>query len=151
MFSMLALRRSGFVLTLSHSSQARPAPNPSPTMAGHARRLKRRTEKTTPKPRPRPERIIIDERQRSHCAHAVSQCVPYVCHWPSGERIGSGRYLFVEQSLAHGARGARDGGRDLGGFVGHGCGVAVDALESRVRGGCGGRGDGSADGGELRV
>jgi nucleolar pre-ribosomal-associated protein 2 len=49
--------------------------------------------------------------------------------------VGSGgRYLFVEQGFAHGARGARDGGRDLGGFVGHGWGVAVDALESRVRG-----------------
>jgi hypothetical protein len=54
------------VLTLSHSSHARPAPKPKPTVAGHARRLKRRTEKTIPKDRPRPERMSIEERQRSH-------------------------------------------------------------------------------------
>jgi len=53
--------------TLSHSSQARPAPNPRPTNAGHARRLKSRTEKTTPNETPRPERMSMDERQRSHC------------------------------------------------------------------------------------
>ena len=35
-------------------------------MAGHARRLNRRTEKTTPKETPRPERMSIEERQRSH-------------------------------------------------------------------------------------
>jgi len=51
---------------LSHSSHARPAPKPNPTYAGHARRLKRRTEKTMPKERPRPERMSMEERQRSH-------------------------------------------------------------------------------------
>ena len=51
---------------LSHSSHALPAPNPRPTNAGHARRLKRSTEKTTPNDRPRPERMSIEERQRSH-------------------------------------------------------------------------------------
>lgn len=51
---------------LSHSSHALPAPKPRPTKAGHARRLKRRTEKMTPKETPRPERMSIEERQRSH-------------------------------------------------------------------------------------
>jgi hypothetical protein len=60
------------IRTLSHSSHARPAPKPRPTNAGHARRLKRRTEKTTPKPRPRPERMTIEERQRSHWECIVS-------------------------------------------------------------------------------
>lgn len=49
-----------------HSSYALPAPKPRPTKAGHARRLKMRTEKTTPKDRPRDERMRRDERQRSH-------------------------------------------------------------------------------------
>lgn len=49
-----------------HSSYALPAPKPKPTKAGHARRLKMRTEKTTPKDRPRDERMRRDERQRSH-------------------------------------------------------------------------------------
>lgn len=55
-----------------HSSYALPAPKPKPTNAGHARRLKRRTEKTTPKERPREERMRRDERQRSHCSRQVS-------------------------------------------------------------------------------
>lgn len=55
-----------------HSSYDLPAPKPNPTKAGHARRLKRRTEKTTPNPRPREERISIDERQRSHYRCIVS-------------------------------------------------------------------------------
>ena len=59
-------------LTLSHSSHARPAPKPNPTYAGHARRLKRRTEKTIPNDRPRPERMSIEERQRSH--YVLKRC-----------------------------------------------------------------------------
>lgn len=55
-----------------HSSYARPAPNPRPTMAGHDLRLNSRTEKTTPKPRPRVDFIRRLERHRSHCV-AVSQ------------------------------------------------------------------------------
>lgn len=68
----LTIRRPSFegaaarLNELSHSSHARPAPNPRPTHAGHARRLKRRTEKTIPNETPRPERMSIDERQRSH-------------------------------------------------------------------------------------
>lgn len=49
-----------------HSSYALPAPKPTPTQAGHALRLKRRTEKTTPKPRPREDLMSMLERQRSH-------------------------------------------------------------------------------------
>ena len=49
-----------------HSSYARPAPKPTPTHAGHALRLKRRTEKTTPKPRPSVDLTARLERQRSH-------------------------------------------------------------------------------------
>jgi hypothetical protein len=59
------------LLTLSHSSHARPAPKPRPTNAGHARRLNKRTEKTTPNERPRPERMRNEERQRSHCSQSV--------------------------------------------------------------------------------
>lgn len=51
----------------SASSHARPAPNPRPTQAGHARRLKSRTEKMTPKERPREERMTREERAWSHC------------------------------------------------------------------------------------
>jgi hypothetical protein len=50
----------------SHSSHARPAPNPRPTHAGHALRLKRRTEKTTPKDNPSEDLIRREERQWSH-------------------------------------------------------------------------------------
>jgi hypothetical protein len=60
---------------LLHSSYARPAPNPSPTRAGHARRLKRRTEKTTPKERPIEDRIRSEARQWSHCPQS------YVSHF----------------------------------------------------------------------
>lgn len=49
-----------------HSSYALPAPKPTPTKAGHALRLKRRTEKTTPKPRPREDLMMRLEKQRSH-------------------------------------------------------------------------------------
>lgn len=49
-----------------HSSYARPAPKPTPTQAGHALRLKSRTEKTTPNPRPREDLMSMLERQRSH-------------------------------------------------------------------------------------
>jgi hypothetical protein len=59
-------------LTVSHSSQALPAPKPRPTHAGHALLLNRRTEKTMPKERPREERMAIEERQRSHCEGYVS-------------------------------------------------------------------------------
>jgi len=52
--------------TLSHSSQALPAPKPKPTKAGHARRLKRRTEKMTPNEAPRVERMSMVLRQWSH-------------------------------------------------------------------------------------
>lgn len=55
----------------SASSQALPAPKPSPTQAGHALRLKRRTEKTTPKERPRDERMRKEERAWSHCDYMV--------------------------------------------------------------------------------
>jgi len=51
---------------LSHSSTALPAPNPTPNQTGHARRLNRSTENMTPKDKPRPERIMREERQRSH-------------------------------------------------------------------------------------
>jgi hypothetical protein len=141
------------VLTLSHSSHARPAPNPRPTNAGHARRLKRRTEKTTPKPRPRPERMTMEERQRSHCecivsrhasytsaaarVHQCSSCIqsgsrdvanasrrrvvesfeatPSTLQLPiASSRYVWGLYLLVQQGLAHGARGARDGRCGLG-------------------------------------
>ncbi len=51
----------------SASSQALPAPKPSPTQAGHALRLKRRTENTTPKERPRDERMRKEEMAWSHC------------------------------------------------------------------------------------
>jgi len=51
---------------LSHSSQALPAPNPRPTQAGHALRLKSRTENTTPNDSPKDERIRKDERHWSH-------------------------------------------------------------------------------------
>ena len=61
--------------TASHSSTARPAPKPSPTHAGHARRRNSSTEKITPKPRPSPDRIASDDRQWSHCT-AVSIRVP---------------------------------------------------------------------------
>lgn len=54
-------------LTLSHCSQALPAPNPRPTHAGQALLLNNKTEKTTPKDRPREERMTMEERQRSHC------------------------------------------------------------------------------------
>lgn len=57
---------------MSHSSHALPAPKPRPTNAGHARRLKRRTEKTTPNETPRPERMSIEERQRSHCHRVLA-------------------------------------------------------------------------------
>ncbi len=50
----------------SASSYALPAPNPSPTQAGHALRLKRRTENTIPNERPREERIRKEEMVRSH-------------------------------------------------------------------------------------
>lgn len=53
--------------TLSHSSQALPAPNPKPTKAGQALRLNRRTEKMTPKEAPRVERMRRVLRQVSHC------------------------------------------------------------------------------------
>lgn len=64
-----------------HSSYALPAPKPKPTKAGHARRLKMRTEKTTPKDRPRDERMRRDERQRSHY-HARSAQALQTSHWP---------------------------------------------------------------------
>jgi hypothetical protein len=64
-----------------HSSYALPAPKPKPTKAGHARRLKMRTEKTTPKDRPRDERMRRDERQRSHY-HARSAQTLETAHWP---------------------------------------------------------------------
>lgn len=48
---------------LLHSSYARPAPNPRPTHAGQALRLKTSTEKTTPKPTPIEDRIRREERQ----------------------------------------------------------------------------------------
>ncbi|KAL8759591.1 MAG: hypothetical protein Q9184_003574 [Pyrenodesmia sp. 2 TL-2023] len=51
----------------SASSQALPAPKPSPTHAGHALRLNKRTEKTTPNERPREERIRKDDIAWSHC------------------------------------------------------------------------------------
>ena len=50
----------------SASSKALPAPNPSPTHAGHALRLNNRTEKTTPKDRPRDERMRKEEIAWSH-------------------------------------------------------------------------------------
>lgn len=61
-----------WVNTLSHSSHARPAPNPNPAHTGHALRLNRRTEKTMPKETPRPERIRMEERQRSHFDYQLS-------------------------------------------------------------------------------
>jgi hypothetical protein len=50
----------------SASSQARPAPKPRPTHAGHVLRLNSSTENITPKERPRVERMIIEEIARSH-------------------------------------------------------------------------------------
>lgn len=60
-----------------HSSYALPAPKPRPTKAGHARRLKMRTEKTTPKDRPRDERMRRDERQRSHYRARSAQALNF--------------------------------------------------------------------------
>jgi len=50
----------------SASSHALPAPTPNPTHAGHALRLKRRTEKTMPKEAPRVERMRNEEIAWSH-------------------------------------------------------------------------------------
>lgn len=50
----------------SASSQARPAPKPSPVNTGQALRLKSSTEKMTPKERPREERTRKDEIAWSH-------------------------------------------------------------------------------------
>lgn len=55
-----------------HSSYARPAPKPTPTNAGHALRLNKRTEKTTPKPSPRVDLTRRLDRHRSHCTLTVS-------------------------------------------------------------------------------
>ena len=55
----------------SASSQARPAPKPSPTNAGHALRLNSRTEKMTPKERPREDRTRKDEIAWSHCGFVL--------------------------------------------------------------------------------
>lgn len=52
----------------SHSAYPLPAPNPSPTQAGHARLRKISTEKTIPKPAPSVDLMRRFERQRSHCS-----------------------------------------------------------------------------------
>jgi hypothetical protein len=59
----------------SASSHARPAPNPVPNQTGHARLLKRSTEKITPNEKPRPDRITREESARSHCKFCVSWVV----------------------------------------------------------------------------
>lgn len=59
--SLLAEGVPPFRNAASASSQARPAPTPNPTHAGHALRLNKRTEKTTPKDRPRVERMRNEE------------------------------------------------------------------------------------------
>jgi hypothetical protein len=90
---------------LLHSSYALPAPNPNPTIAGHARRLKRRTENTTPNERPRDERIKREERQRSHwfsCVRVDILAIEIVVE----RKWGGVGYLFVQKSFAHGLAGA---------------------------------------------
>jgi len=59
--------------TLSHSSQALPAPKPRPIHAGHALLLNSSTEATMPKDRPRDERMSTDDRQRSHWTDMLVQ------------------------------------------------------------------------------
>jgi hypothetical protein len=44
-------------------------------------------------------------------------------------------YLLVEETLAHGAGGARDGRNGLGGRVGHDCGGRRTAVQLGVSGG----------------
>lgn len=85
--------RSERVLTLSHSSQARPAPNPRPTNAGHARRLKRSTEKTTPNETPRPERMSMEDRQRSHCVDAGQPSCVQACIVKCSVKVLSHEYM----------------------------------------------------------
>ena len=73
--NQLSDRKSGgiwYLLTLSHSSQALPAPKPSPVHTGHALRLNNSTEKTTPNPTPREDRITIEDMQRSHYSMCIS-------------------------------------------------------------------------------
>ena len=65
-----------FLNAASASSHALPAPNPNPTQAGHARRLKSKTEKMTPKERPRVERMTREEMAWSHCLKGCCQRGP---------------------------------------------------------------------------
>jgi hypothetical protein len=73
-----------FVLlcTWSHSSTARPAPNPVPSHNGHARRLNKSMEKIMPNDSPRPDFMIKLERQRSHCKQEVISIISLT--WEQG-------------------------------------------------------------------
>ena len=131
-----------------HSSYARPAPNPAPTNAGHARRLNKSTEKTTPKPRPREDLMMALERQKSHClfgwSAAVYRSIAAERGWfrerAGRSGLGCKTDLLVEKRLANGPgdrarRGRR--GRGLRRRVGHCEGVwcvCVCVYVSRVRG-----------------
>ena len=90
-------------LTLSHSSQARPAPKPRPTNAGHARLLNSRTEKMTPNEAPSVDRMSSVLRQWSHCNKVSIELIGQN-RSPStrlNPRMPAVAYLFVQKSFAH--------------------------------------------------
>ena len=109
-----------------HSSYARPAPNPTPTKAGHALRLNSRTEKTTPNPRPRVDLTRRLERQWSHYKGDLCQrkiVLRAAGQMSRADAIGS-VYLLVEERFAHrpgNGAGLRAGD---GGFGHCGCSAA---------------------------
>lgn len=78
----------------SASSQARPAPKPRPTQAGHALRLNKRTEKITPNDRPREERMIMEDMARSHYYFAVISDFAFGLYMFSDWARGLGNLVF---------------------------------------------------------